>query len=166
VIEQFRHVTLRCHGNGRCPGQSLVVRRFVTRISAVSCVASNVRQQWIRRLWSAMLWNLWRQAFSARTGQPYMSQQNTSWEMKTSGQSNLTISRIAAAHGWFSGIRQVAPVSTLPNTCFIRPTWVHIPNGISIGSAVFTGLTTVTDHATRSVAIARPHLRMLHCDAA
>ena len=29
---------------------------------------------------------------------------------------------IAAAHGWFSGIRQVAPVCTPPNTCFLRPT--------------------------------------------
>jgi len=28
------------------------------------------------------------------------------------GQSNLTTGRIAAAHGWFNGIRQVAPVSS------------------------------------------------------
>jgi len=30
----------------------------------------------------------------------------------TIGQSNLTIGRIATAHGRFSGIRQVAPVCT------------------------------------------------------
>jgi len=31
---------------------------------------------------------------------------------KTSGQSNLTAGRIAAAHGQFNGIRQMAPVCT------------------------------------------------------
>jgi len=30
----------------------------------------------------------------------------------TTGQSNLTTGRIAAAHGWFNGIRQVATVCT------------------------------------------------------
>ena len=34
-------------------------------------------------------------------------------------------------------ICQVAPVCTPPNTCFLGPTWVQIPNGILIGSAVF-----------------------------
>ena len=45
--------------------------------------------------------------------------------------------------------------------CFLRPTWVHNPNGKSIGLAVFAGLTSVTDiptdrptdHGTRSVTI-------------
>jgi len=32
--------------------------------------------------------------------------------MQTSGQSNLTKGCIAAAHGWFNGIEQVAPVCT------------------------------------------------------
>ena len=45
--------------------------------------------------------------------------------------------RIAAAHGRFNGIRQLAPVCTPPNACFPGPTWVLNPNGISIGSAVF-----------------------------
>jgi len=48
---------------------------------------------------------------------------------------------------------------TLSNTWFPGPTRVLNPNGISIGSAVFAGLTSVTDrptnrqtdHATRSV---------------
>jgi len=44
----------------------------------------------------------------------------------------------------------------LSNTWFPGPTRIRNPNGISIGSAVFAGLTTVTDrptdHATRSVA--------------
>jgi len=59
----------------------------------------------------------------------------------TSGQSNLITGRIAAAHGRFSGIRQVAPVRNPPNICFLGPTRVQIPNCISIGSAVFSQLT-------------------------
>jgi len=38
--------------------------------------------------------------------------------MVTSGHSNLTTGCIAAAHGLFSGIRQMAPVCT---TCFFGP---------------------------------------------
>jgi len=39
--------------------------------------------------------------------------------------------------------------SWLPsNTRFLEPTQVHKPNGISIDSAVFAGLTTVTDRQT------------------
>jgi len=34
------------------------------------------------------------------------------------------------------------------NTWFLEPTQVHNPNSISIGSAVFAGLTTVTDRST------------------
>ena len=45
------------------------------------------------------------------------------------------------------------------NTCFLGPVRGHNPNSISIGSAVFAGLTTVTDrptdHTTRSVTIGR-----------
>jgi len=60
----------------------------------------------------------------------------------------VTKGRIAAAHRRFSDIRQVAAVCTPPNTCFLGPTRVHDPNGISIGSAVFAGLTIVTDRQT------------------
>ena len=42
-----------------------------------------------------------------------------------------------AAYGRFNGIRQVAPLRTPPNTCFLGPSQVHSPNSISIGSAVF-----------------------------
>jgi len=59
--------------------------------------------------------------------------------------------RIAAAYGRFSGSRQVEPVCTEPNTFFLGPTrltTVHNPNGISIGSAVFAGLTVVTNRQT------------------
>jgi len=49
----------------------------------------------------------------------------------TSGQSNLTTHRIAATHGWFSGIRQVVPVCSPPNTHFLGSTQVQIPNSIS-----------------------------------
>jgi len=46
------------------------------------------------------------------------------WVRKTitNGQSNLTASRIAAAHGRFNGIRQVEPVCILPQMCFLGPT--------------------------------------------
>ena len=59
----------------------------------------------------------------------------------------------------------------LSNTWFLVPTRAHNPNGISIGSAVFAGLTSVTDrqtdqptdrptdHATRSVRIGRIYVR-------
>jgi len=48
---------------------------------------------------------------------------------------------MTATHGQFNGIRQVAPVCTPPNTCFLGTTIVQIPNGISIGSAFFAQLT-------------------------
>ena len=70
-----------------------------------------------------------------------ISQKNIYFKIITSGQSNLTRGHIAAAHGQFSGIRQVAPVCTPPNRCFFGPTQVQIPNGISISSAVFAQLT-------------------------
>jgi len=38
--------------------------------------------------------------------------------------------RIIAAHGWFN----------VSARCFLGPTRVHFPNGISIGSAVFAQL--------------------------
>jgi len=60
-----------------------------------------------------------------------------------SGQSNVTKGCIATARGRFSGIRQMAPVYTTPNTCFLRPIQVQIPNGISIGSAVFVQSSSV-----------------------
>jgi len=57
--------------------------------------------------------------------------------------------RITPAHGRLNRIRQVAQICTSPsNTCFLGPTRVHIPNGISIGSAVFARLTIVTDRQT------------------
>jgi len=55
---------------------------------------------------------------------------------------------IADAHGRFNRIRQVMPMCTPSNTCFLGPTGVHTPNGISIGSDVFAGLTIVTDRLT------------------
>jgi len=60
----------------------------------------------------------------------------------------LTTGRIAVVHGRLNSICQVAPVCTPPNTCFLGPTRVLDPNGISIGSAVFAGLTSVTDRQT------------------
>jgi len=141
------------------------------------------------------------------------------WLNITSGQSNLAKGRIAAAHGQFSRIRQVASVDPRPhiicasldqskstfqtayrsvqlflhrsrqrvpilyngtplfpsklpipfawgsgrlsNTWFLGPTRVHIPNDISISSAVFTWLTIAADRPTvtprYSVCNNRPH---------
>ena len=64
------------------------------------------------------------------------------------GQSNLTKGRTAAAHGLFNGIRQVAPMCTPCNTCFLGPTRVHNPDDISIGSAVFLAKLTAESHYT------------------
>ena len=61
---------------------------------------------------------------------------------KTSGQSNLTTGHIASAHGPFSGICHVAPVCIPPNTCFLGPARVQIPNSISIGSVILAQLMT------------------------
>jgi len=35
-----------------------------------------------------------------------------------------------------------------PNTCYHGPTRCHIPNNMSTGSAIFAGLTVVTDRQT------------------
>jgi len=56
-------------------------------------------------------------------------------------------------------IAAVNGIWTPSNTWFPGLTQVLIPNGISIGAAVFAGFTSVsdrpTDHATRSVTIGR-----------
>jgi len=53
---------------------------------------------------------------------------------------------IAAAHGRFNRIRQVAPACTPCMLHLAHPIdEVHNPNGICIGSAVFAELTIVTD---------------------
>ena len=48
---------------------------------------------------------------------------------------------------------------TPSNTWFLGSTRVHTPNSISIDSAVFAGLTIVTDRPRYSVCNNRPHLR-------
>jgi len=64
----------------------------------------------------------------------------------------------------FARWRQCAAAS---NMCFLGPTWVHIPNGISIGAVVFARLTIVTDRQTDrprySVCSNRPRLRTSYC---
>ena len=44
------------------------------------------------------------------------------------------------------------------NTWFLGPIQVHCPNGTTIGSAAFAGLTVVTDRSTDHVCNNRPHL--------
>ena len=57
----------------------------------------------------------------------------------------------------------------LLNTCFSGPSRVLNPNGISIGAAVFAGLTSVADRQTDrprySVGNNRPHQRK-YCNSA
>jgi len=67
-----------------------------------------------------------------------------------------------------SPLLKIAPshVVSPSNTWFLGSTRVHIPNGISIGPAVFAGLTIVTgrqaDYATPSVTIGRIYV-VLRC---
>ena len=70
----------------------------------------------------------------------------------TSGQSNLTTGRIATAHGRFNGIHHVAPLCTVPNTCFLGAAQIQIPNGISIGSAVCAQLTAESRYTLQQAA--------------
>jgi len=74
----------------------------------------------------------------------------------------MTKGRIAAAHRRYSlhftmghpfPSKLLIPMGDLDphlitNTWFLGPIQVHIPNGISIGSAVFAGLMIVTDRQT------------------
>ena len=87
-------------------------------------------------------------------------------------------SRCCISHGrkslylqWAPFPQKIAPSHrgrrTPSNTWFLGPTQVLNPNGISIGSTVFAGLTSVTDRRTDrqtdrprySVSNNRPHLR-------
>ena len=57
-------------------------------------------------------------------------------------------------------------VWTPSNTWFLEPTRVLNPNGISIGSAVLAGLTTVTDRPDRQTTLQysvcnRPHTNVV-----
>jgi len=62
----------------------------------------------------------------------------------TSGHRNLT-KRPHCRHTWmFQWFRLVASVCTAPSTCFLVPTRIHNPNGMSICSALFAQLTTVS----------------------
>ena len=76
----------------------------------------------------------------------------------TSGQNNLTSRHITTAHGRFVVIHQVAAGCTPPNTCFVEPTQVQIPNGISICSAVFAQLLTKSRHIIIIIIIKRKDL--------
>ena len=55
---------------------------------------------------------------------------------------------MATEHGRFNRIRQVTPMCTSCNTCFLGPTVVQIPNGIWIGSAIFAQLKAVSLYFT------------------
>jgi len=55
---------------------------------------------------------------------------------------------ITAEHGLFSRIRQVAFIYASFNTWLLGPHESFPPNGISIGSAVFAGITNVTNTQT------------------
>ena len=53
---------------------------------------------------------------------------------------------IAAEQGLFNRIRQVAPIRTRVYGVVLETTRFDIANDVSIGSAVFAGLTAVTTH--------------------
>jgi len=73
------------------------------------------------------------------------------------------VSRFSAAHRRVSlyftmGLYMPLPqkchspreIGLQPNTCFLGSTRVHKPNGISIGSSVFAGLTVVSNRHTQT----------------
>ena len=66
----------------------------------------------------------------------------------TTGKSNLTTGRIAAARGQLMVFARCRQCAFLPNICFFGLTRVQIPNGISIGSAIFAQLITVSRYFT------------------
>ena len=67
----------------------------------------------------------------------------------TISQHNLTQGRIAAAHGRFNHIHQLAQMCTpVSHMCFLGLTGVHIQHGISIASAIFAQCKFVTDRQT------------------
>jgi len=52
----------------------------------------------------------------------------------------------------------------LSNTQFLGRIRVHNPNGMFTGSAIFAGLTIVTDRPRYSVYNDRPHLGVYYCE--
>jgi len=62
-------------------------------------------------------------------------------------QSNMTQGRIAAEHGRFTRIRQVAPMRTRIQYMVPWTTRLNIPNSISIGTAVFAQHTAESPYA-------------------
>jgi len=59
-------------------------------------------------------------------------------DITTSGQSNLS-KRLHHHHAWMVQSYSPSGANVQPHsTCFLVPTQIHIPNSISIGSAVFT----------------------------
>jgi len=81
----------------------------------------------------------------------------------TSGQSNLTKGCIWTVLPIFHNgqpfpFKTVLPAEELAShTWFLGPTRLHKPNGISLSSAIFVGLTIVTDRPRYSVCKNRPH---------
>ena len=71
---------------------------------------------------------------------------------RTSGPSNLTTGRIAAALGRFTGILPQVALLYTTNTCFTGPIPVQIPNCVSIGSAVFAQLTAESRYTSQRAA--------------
>jgi len=103
------------------------------------CRRARILLYWIRRrcdCWQRKRRDTCHRLFTANT---------TATDTRIRTQQAVTVirqkDRIVAAHGRFSRIRQVAPMFTPFNTCFLRPTRFHTLNGISIGSVVFAQLT-------------------------
>jgi len=89
---------------------------------------------------------------ATRSVQPFCTDDHRVFLYFTTGRPSPL--KIAPIHGW---------MWTPSNTCFPGPTRVLNPNGISIGSAVFAGLISVTDRptdpGTRSVTVGRIYVQ-------
>ena len=82
------------------------------------------------------------QCYDIHNESSFQSRPSLTRVLKTGGQTNLTKRphhRRTWTVQWYS--TGCAPVCTAPNTCFLGPTRVHNPNGISISSAIFAQLT-------------------------
>jgi len=105
----------------KCNGSSKHVDMFWRRVLFclwLSDKLSAVLIICVRLISMHMLWNL----------HNFLDRQESVTMSSTSRQSNLTTGSIAAEHGRFIGIHQVAPVCIPLNAWFLEPTLVQIPN--------------------------------------
>ena len=126
-------------------------------IHRTSCITENWLASWIQPL-KILLYKFW---WTSLLG-------NHSWsysQLTRTGQSNFT-KRPHRHRNWTVVHIVCNGPPLMPQNCpfpwFLGPTWVHIPNGISIGLTIFVWLWQM-DRATLSVTIGHIYVE-LWCD--